>query len=161
MGENEYKWVTQYAEPCFRPGRDRLEQLPHIKIIKEFLDGDNSRGKVLDYFMIPHNMRTLKLKNYSHLLIPYVVKDIGKRVTGIVHEPFYDELPVPLSTISFENKEIGIAREKGIIKELSIEDILLVHFLKIVDTCKKEELRKYEYLYVKPKNLLKLPKKRE
>ncbi|MDP3026410.1 MAG: hypothetical protein Q8N63_01790 [Nanoarchaeota archaeon] len=152
--DDKYKWLRQYALPCFTKKRDSLEKLPNINHIEEFLAGDYSREKVRDYFFIPHNIRAIKERNYIHLLIPYVVEDIGDRgLTCTVNEPFYEELPVPFCSRFFDNEEIEQLKEDGILDKLRKNDILLVHFRGIVDSCTKKELKKYNYLYATQKIL--------
>ena len=143
--EDKYKWLRQYAKPCAKQGQN-LEELPNIKTIEEFLRGDYSREKVLDYFMTIHNLRTLKHRNYIHLLIPHEVMSIEEDcVTGAIREPFFQELPIPLCNISFSNDKINKARNSGIV--IDSKRVLLFHFLELVDSCSPEELEKYNYLY--------------
>lgn len=146
--EDKYKWLKQYAMPCFNSKVRSIHNLPRIKTIEEFLEGDYSKEKVRDYFFIPHNLRTLKERNYIHLVIPYeinLVQDTG--LVCSVNEPFFEELPIPYCDKFFDKNDLKKANSIGILEDFCYNNILIVHFQNIVDSCKKEELKKYDCLY--------------
>ena len=96
------------------------------------------------------NMKDFDIKlKYLHLEVPYEILQINEKgVFTSLAEPFYEELPVPLSTWNFNNKALEQAKELGVLeKELRKGDILLSHNFNIADVCSPEELKKYEHLY--------------
>lgn len=153
MKEDKYRFLKQYARPCFSKKRKSLEELPHIKQINDFLKGDYSLEKVRDYFFISHNLRTIKESrkdNYAfhHLVIPYDVLDIQeKKIITELHEPFFSELLVPLCHFTFDMEKIDNAKSLGIIGKLSEGNLIITHAMEIVDSCKQQDLNKYNYLY--------------
>ena len=148
MEDEKHKWLRQYAKPCLGKKVNSIEKLPNIKTIKDFLRGDYSREKVRDYFMTVHNLRALRNKNYIHMLIPYFVHSFDERgLTGIVNEPFYKELPIPLCSCFFEAEKIEQAKKEVSLKTLKEGDIMLIHSLEIVDFCTKKDLERYDKPY--------------
>ena len=137
MIEDKRKWLRQYAKPCFTKNRNCLEKLPHIKDIEEFLQGDYSREKVMDYFFIPHNLRTMKEEYHFHLVIPYEVVNVAnKGISCVLNEPFFGNLPIPLCSRFFDNASADVGK------------VIITHALEIVDSCSKSDLERYNYLYV-------------
>ena len=159
MTEDNRKWLKNYASPCFTPKRNCIEKLPHINEIEEFLQGDYSLNKIRDYFFIPHNLRTIKearkdFYHFHHLVIPYSIIGIKKEgVIGVVNEPFFETLPIPLCNSFFEDSKIekarktGIFREENILRDINLGDIIITHAMEIVDSGTPEEFEKYDSLY--------------
>jgi len=161
MNEDKHdkKWLTNYAFPCFTIERNSLDKLPHIKDIEEFLEGNYSLEKVRDYFFIAHNLSTIRKARkdfyyFPHLVIPYYIIGIEEEgVVGVVNEPFYQDLSVPLCSVFFKNSKLdqarsrGVFREEDILRDINMGNIIVTHNFEIVDSGTTEEFEKYDYLY--------------
>jgi hypothetical protein len=158
--EEKDKWLYIYTQVCTKENPQVMEILPNIQKIRKFLGKDNSREKVREYFLIPHNKMTLdfmeKTKDFNeredvHLLIPYDVTSIlGKYLTTRVRDPFYDISIIPERIFGPETIKKAI-NSKAILDMPKEEDILLVHGGYIVDSIKEQDIKKYDYLYEKGK----------
>ena len=159
MIQEKYKWLYAQTIACTGGNMGLFERVLKSEKINNFLKGNFSREKVRDYFMDLHNTETIKgisdMKDfdsklkYLHLEIPYEILQITEKgVFTSLTEPFYEDLPIPLSTRTFNNKALKQIKELGLLeRELRKGDILLSHCFDIADVCSSEELKKYKHLY--------------
>lgn len=145
----EDRWLYNYTLPCTCGNLELFDKLKRLGHFVSFLNGDFSRQNVMDYFLGEHNVSTYEEKNYPHLVIPYEIVSCHRNLKkGEVVVPFL-EVPEFLKDKKFGNRTVKFAKELGALEELAKGDVVISHCGWIIDSCKPEELKKYEHLYVK------------